>query len=150
MANHFSNEERMRLLISYAESSLTARKYAMENGVSYSTFQRWASNHGISLQKKKASRLDSSKTRGHQQASSACDVPVHFMDITPSIFSKEKEEKPSVSVSLDTQNSSTSPLSSADPLALACQLDVSLPNGIAMTFHQVSLHQSLAMIKALV
>jgi hypothetical protein len=166
MPKHFSKEDRLRLLKDYPSSSLTVKAYALKNGVGYSTFQKWISRYGISLKKKeKTVGLDLLEIKGHQKASQRKPVRlvdqvsqapgsrIEFMDITETIFSPAKEERASVRISPDTKSLSASlspPLSSEDPLALSCQLDVFLPNGIRMTLHQASFSHSIAMIKALV
>ena len=155
MARHFTAEDRIKLLKAYADSSLTVRKYATENGVGYSTFQRWAFDHGISLKKTaKLEGLDSFKAGRNQQFSA---TPVPFKDITADILLTPKAERV-IPESLPTELAASSLLASAPALLKADhpprtangQLDVFLPKGIKMTFHQVSLTHSIALIKALV
>jgi len=145
MGKHISAEDRLNLLKGYAVSPLTVREYVLEKGVSYSTFQRWALNHGISLKKsKEAGRLGPLEAVRCQQISktplskgqSVGNPPLQFMDITGNIFSKAKKEDTVSRVN--------------DSFALEGQLDVLLPNGIRMTLHETSLNNRIALMKALV
>jgi len=146
MRAHFSVEDRLTLLKGYAVSPLTVREYALEKGVSYSTFQRWALSHGISLRKsKEAGRLGTFGSTGCPKRVSKTSLsksqgfgnpPLQFMDITEHIFSKAQKE--------DTVSRANASFS------LEGHLDVLLPNGIRMTLHEASLSNRIALMKALV
>ena len=167
MSKHFSNEKRIRLVEAYIDNSpLTLKAYALANGVGYSTFQKWVSKHGVSLKSKKAKAVGFNFLKpGNQDHGSkmapvklvndeipkASSLPIEFMDITAKVFPPPIEERAFVDT-LDPQNfiPHVPNVDAVDPLALSCQLDVFLPNGIRMRFDQASLNNSIAMIKALV
>lgn len=155
MTRRFTDEDRIRLLTGYADSPLTVRKYAKEKGIGYSTFQRWAFNHKISLRKKETPGtlgLEFLHAKGEQQSSA---TSVQFKDITADIVLKSSPARVAPE-SLSTGLSASS-LLELDPSLLKMddlragggQLDIFLPKGVKMTFHQVPLTHSLALMKAL-
>ena len=168
---HIPHKKRIELLDTYAKSGLTIKEYAAANGIGYSTLQRWLSErktdltamdcifplNGTSPQEPKQ------QPAINRQSYDRSDCTVHFMDITPrSAFSevppvKTGEESLNVPEDINpifTSSASahrTANLSSkTTPLAPHHQLDISLPNGIRVTFSQASLDMSIALIKSLV
>ena len=167
---HIPQKKRIELLDAYTESGLSIKEYAAANDIGYSTLQRWLHDHKATLNTtddavhplKGASLQQPTVNR---QSYDRSDSTVHFMDITPrSAFS----EVPPVKIVAERTNAhegitSVFTSSASDrmtkesnisdkitPSALDNQLDVVLPNGIRMTFHQVSLDTSIALIKSLV
>lgn len=148
MARHFTAEDRVRLLTDYAASPLTVRKYANEKGVSYSTFHKWALKQGISLRKKETAEtlgLAALTVRRDQQSS----VPGQFKDITADILLKSSPARVAPSLSTELLTSSSSLSKSDTSFLTSGQMDIFLPKGVKMTFHQVPLTYSLALMKAL-
>ncbi len=169
---HIPHKQRMELLDAYAESGVSTKEYAAANGIGYSTLQRWLRDHKSTL-----STMDNVYTSNgaslhtptqqpavNRQPYSRSDATVHFMDITPlSAFTKVPPIKtvadctnvnegisPVFSSSVSDKMAKESKVSGqTNPSEPHNQLDVFLPNGIRMTFHQTSLDTSIALIKSL-
>jgi hypothetical protein len=161
----------------YTQSSLSVKKYAALHGIGYSTFQKWLRDYKKSLESKKKDHVCSKVSAksacagmrttqlfATSQQDSSSNSTVEFMDITPRVaFSyvqaaplktKVCDEThnfasvPPVSPSLCDKNTrpSSSPLSSSPFLG---PIDLFLPNGLRMTFHQTSVATSIEIIHAL-
>lgn len=170
---HISHNQRIELLNGYAESGVSIKEYAVSNGIGYSTFQRWLQDQKTTFNAASGSGEDSLKTAPFQisdqrlnaspllQCHDQPDAPMHFVDITSHVIrtlpkvEEEANEKthlrgtndymstPSSTHTADVSNQTT-------PLAQDSPLDIFLPNGIRMTFHQASLDASITLIKSLV
>lgn len=174
---HLSSDERRAHVNFYTQSSLSVKKYAALHGIGYSTFQKWLRDYKKSLESKKKDHVCSKVSAKSACAGmttpqrfvaspqdSSTSSTVHFMDITPRVASscvqaaplktKVCDEThnfasvPRVSPSLCDKNtrSSSTPLSSSPFLG---PIDLFLPNGLRMTFHQTSVATSVELIHAL-
>jgi transposase-like protein len=167
---HIPHKKRIELVEAYAESGLNIKEYAVLNGIGYSTLQRWLSNRKAALKTTDAYPSNTIAMQASEQrliANRFCqphdrpDSPVHFMDITSHI----SRAMPPVDVEEDAYRQENSDSISNTPASAHTvaqksvrtkssaphnQLDILLPNGIRMTFHQTSLDMSIALIKSLV
>lgn len=168
---HLSHNKRIELLDAYAESGLNVKEYAAANCIGYSTLQRWLSDrktdsnttdsaHSLNPADTQISEQLPATKQGYQSSASS-EPPVHFMDITSRIIHRvspeEGEEREHTQANGDL--APTAPISApittkksvkTTSLELCNQIDVLLPNGIRVTFHQTSLDMSVALIKSLV
>lgn len=170
---HLSRDERHAHVNSYTQSTLSVKEYATLHAIGYSTFQKWVHDYKTFGESKTESRVSSKvstnspceiKTPQQLAASQPSSSTVHFMDITPRVVSafvqtdtlktKVCDEThnlasvPPVSPNLYDKNTqpSSSPLSSSTFLG---PIDMFLPNGLRMTFHQTSVATSVELIHAL-
>lgn len=171
---HLSRDERRAHVNFYTQSSLSVKKYAALHGIGYSTFQKWLCDYKKSLESKKKGHVCSKVSAklacagmattqlfAESQQDSSSNSTVEFMDITPRVGSSCVQAAPKVcdethnftsvlpvSPSLCDKNtqSSSSPLSSSPFLG---PIDLFLPNGLRMTFHQTSVATSVDLIHAL-
>lgn len=174
---HLSRDERFTHLNSYMKSPLSVKKYAALHGIGYSTFQKWLRDYKKSLESKKKGHVCSKVSAksacagmattqlfAESQQDSSSNSTVEFMDITPRVGSSFVQADslktkvcdeihnfasvPPVSPSLCNKNtrSSSAPLSSSPFLG---PIDLFLPNGLRMTFHQTSVATSVELIHAL-
>ena len=167
---HISHNQRVELLNGYAKSGVSVKEYALSNGIGYSTFQRWLQDQKTAFNAASGEnpfntppfqtsdqRLNASQLlQCHDQS----DAPTHFVDITSHmIHTIPKVEEANEKTHLRETNDDVSTPASAhttevsnqiSPSAQNSLLDIFLPNGIRMTFHQASLDTSIALIKSLV
>ena len=174
---HLSCDARLTHLNSFLKSPLSIKEYAALHGIGYSTFQKWLRDYKKSLESKKKDHVCSKVSAksacagmattqlfAESQQDSSSNSTVEFVDITPRVASscvqaaplktKVCDEThnfasvPPVSPSLCDKNtrSSSTPLSSSPFLG---PIDLFLPNGLRMTFHQTSVATSVELIHAL-
>ena len=168
---HIPHKQRIELLDIYDKSKVTVKAYAAENGIGYSTFQRWLRDRKITFNATDdVHTLNAAIFQPSDQRPNACqpcqsydksDTPIHFMDITPptihlispeGIEAEAYPQKTSDSISTSPASAHTVVQAShqTNPSEPHNQLDLFLPNGIRMTFHQASLDASITLIKSLV
>lgn len=167
---HISHNQRVELLNGYAKSGVSVKEYAVSNGIGYSTFQRWLQDQKTAFNA--ASGEDPFNTPPFQtsdqrlnasqllQCHDQSDAPMHFVDITSHVIStipkveegaNEKTHLFETNGDMSIPSAHTAEASNqTTPLAQNSPLDIFLPNGIRMTFHQASLDTSIALIKSLV
>jgi hypothetical protein len=161
----------------YTQSSLSVKKYAALHGIGYSTFQKWLRDYKKSLESKKEGPVSSKISTNSSCAGmttpqlfvaspqdSSTSSTVEFMDITPRVASSYVQAAPlktkvcdethnfasvpPVSPSLCDKNTRPSPSSLSSSPFLG-PIDLFLPNGLRMTFHQTSVATSVEIIHAL-
>ena len=166
---HIPHKQRMELLDTYEKSNVTVKAYAAENGIGYSTFQRWlrdrktafnATDDVHTFNTPPFQTSDQLNAGQLLQCHDQSDAPTHFVDITSyMIHTIPKVEEANEKTYLRETNDDISAPASAHtaeisnqttPSAQNSPLDIFLPNGIRMTFHQASLDTSIALIKSLV
>ena len=165
---HISHNQRMDLLDTYDKGTVSIKEYAAAKGIGYSTFQRWLHDRKSTLNMtddacplnaitfKASGRLPIDKGQSHGGFESS----VHFVDITSQIINMDSEDVAEDAYNKDNQECASTPPASvhtiepisskSKPSVRHNRLDVLLPNGIRMTFHQTSLDMSVALIKSLV
>jgi hypothetical protein len=163
---HLSRDERFTHLNSYLKSPLSVKKYATLNGIGYSTFQKWLCDYKKSLKSKKKDHVSSNsacagmtttKLFASQQQDSSSNSTVHFVDITPRVASSFVQADSLKKVCDETHNFASVPPVSPNPYyknpppssSSLGSIDLFLPNGLRMTFHQTSVATSVELIHAL-
>jgi hypothetical protein len=176
---HFSLQKRTDLLAAYAASGLTIKKYAAQNGIGYSTIQRWLRECKAATAPNNNPLLsNASRTHSHAEhiaCTARCDNTADFVDITRHLsyaptsltknnahdadFSEYSDASPTISTSSGSRDASTTTTATAaahdesSPLSappLCDRLDVFLPNGICIILYQTGIDARTQLIKALV